>query len=378
LAMPKKAHFRNVNRVKWRDEVYYYHRPSGIRLVGDYGSPEFARSWAEAETKPRGARHISTGDPRSYSGLVDAFQNSAEWEALKPQTRADYSKLARWMHNQGAGNKPASGLTQDRCEKLLDKAVRELGWRRGLYVLQFNRRLYNWVLERAARKKQWGDTNPWIDLKNPQRPKDAPKANRPWKGEELFEVLFDAPPGLRRAYVLGASGMDGSTIIARRWDEYRNGGFYFTRPKTETESWAMVPPVFRFLLEADVERTGHVVLNQNGEPFVEANTLQTRSSEYLRKLAKAGKVGPGLTLHGLRHTAGKAIADSGGTLRAVQQALAHKTTRMALFYSEQADKKRALLDAASAFDEYLGLQSSGFRVSKGQGSDDENHNADNG
>jgi hypothetical protein len=51
---------------------------------------------------------------------------------------------------------------------------------------------------------------------------------------------------------------------------------------------------------------------------------------------------------------------------------------MALFYSEQADKKRALLDAASAFDEYLGLQSSGFRVSKGQGSDDENHNADNG
>lgn len=367
--MPKKAHFRNVNKVRWRDTVHYYHRPTGIKLPSDYGSPEFAKAWAEAETKPRAARHVSTADPRSYAGLVEAFQRSDDWNSLAAQTRYDYTRLAKWMLNQGAGNRAAADLSQDRCEKILDRAVRELGWRRGLYVLQFNRRLYNWVLERAARKKQWGSVNPWIDLKNPQRPKGARKANRPWKPEEIFEVLFDAPPGLRRAYVLGASGMDGSTIIARRWEEYRDGGFYFTRPKTDVESWAMVPPVFRFLLEADADSEGFVVLDQNGEPFEEANALQTRSSKYLVALGKTGRVGPGLTLHGLRHTAGKAIADGGGTLRAVQQALSHKTTRMALYYSDQADKKRALLDAASAFDEYLGLQSPGFRVSKGPSSD---------
>lgn len=369
--MPKKAHFRNVNRVKWRDEVYFYHRPTGIRLPDSYGSPEFAAAWAKAESQRGIGRVVSTSDPRSYSGLVDAFRKSDDWRGLSEQTRKDYSKLAQWMHNQGAGNKPAADLTQDRCERILDRAVKELGWRRGHYVLQFNRRLYNWVLERAARKKQWGGVNPWIDLKNPQRPKGAPKANRPWKPEEIFEVLFDAPPGLRRAYVLGASGMDGSTIIARRWEEYRDGGFYFTRPKTDVESWAMVPPVFRYLLEADTEWEGFVVLDQNGEPFEKANALQTRSSKYLVALGETGRVGPGLTLHGLRHTAGKAIADGGGTLRAVQQALSHKTTRMALYYSDQADKKRALLDAASAFDEYLGLQSSGFRVSKVQSSDGE-------
>lgn len=361
--MPKKAHFPRVNKVRWRDELYYYHRPTGIKLPSDYGSAEFAKAWAAAEGK-RGKPDLVLSDPQSYSGLVAAFQKSDDWKRLSDHTQADYSKLAKWMHNQGAGPKPAAVLSQDRCEKLLDLAVKELGWRRGLYVLQFNRRLYNWVLERSARKKQWGDVNPWIDLKNPLRPKDAPKRNRPWLPDEIIEALFAAPTGLRRAYVLGTAGMDGGTIIQRRWSEYHNGGFDIVRGKTGATSWVMVPPVFAFLLEAEDRASEFIVTNQNGEPFKKANTLQTRSSDFLRGLAEAGTVGPGLTLHGLRHTAGKAIADGGGTLRAIQGALSHQTTRMALYYSEQADKKRALLDAAGAFDAYLGLQSTGFRDSK--------------
>lgn len=375
--MPKKAHFRNVNKVRWRDTVHYYHRPTGTKLPGDYGSPEFAKAWAEAETKPRGARHVSTADPKSYAGLVEAFQRSEDWKGLSGHTRRDYTKLARWMHNQGAGNKPAADLSQDRCEKILDRAVRELGWRRGLYVLQFNRRLYNWVLERAARKKQWGDGNPWADIRNPQRPKNAPKRNRPWKPEELFYVLFEAPPGLRRAYVLAASGMDGKTIVERRWDEYRDGGFAIVRGKSDAESWVMVPPVLRYLLEDGERPSDFIVTNQHGKPFDEENTMQTRSSQFLIGLAKAGSVGAGLTLHGLRHTLGKAVAESGGSLRAIQGALQHKSTRMALYYSEHADRKRALLEAAGALDNWFQLQSPGNRVSKGNDQKSENANADN-
>jgi integrase len=346
--MPKKAHFPRVNKVRWRDTIHYYHRPTGIKLPSDYGSAAFAKAWAEAEGR-RGRPDLVLSDPRSYAGLVTAFQKSDEWKRLSDHTRADYSKLATWMHNQGAGPKRAADLTQDRCEKLLDRAVRDLGWRRGLYVLQFNRRLYNWVLERSERKKQWGDANPWVDLKNPSRPPGAPKANRPWKPDELFEVLFEAPTGLRRAYVLGASGMDGSTIIQRRWDEYRDGGFAIERGKTGEESWIMVPPILRYLLEEEDKPSEFIVTNQHGKPFARANTLQTRSSDFLHGMASAGKVGSGLTLHGLRHTAGKVIADGGGTLRAIQGALQHKSTRMALYYSEHADKKRALLSAADSF-----------------------------
>lgn len=376
--MPKKAHFKNVNKVRWRDTVHYYHRPTGIKLPSEYGSPEFAKAWAEAETKPRGARHVSTADPRSYAGLVEAFQRSDDYQRLAEQTRKDYAKLARWMHDQGAGNRPAADLTQDRCEKILDRAVRELGWRRGKYVLQFNRRLYNWVLERASRKKLWGDANPWASIKNPQRPKSAPAANRPWTADEIYTVMFDAPTGLRRAYVLAAAGMDGSTIVKRRWDEYRDGGFWIRREKTGAESWVMVPPLFRYLLEDEDRPSEFIATNQNGLPFAEANTLQTRSSAFLRALAAEGRVGPGLKLHGLRHTIGKALADGGASLRAIQGALSHKSTRMALYYSEHADRKRALLDAAGALDSWFQLQSPGFRVSKGDDQQPENANADNG
>ena len=184
--MPKKAHFPRVNKVRWRGETYYYHRPSGIRLPDDYGSPEFARQWALAEARRTSA--ISTTDPRSYAGLTEAFKRSEEWRNLKDRTQYDYERVMRWMHNEGAGNRPAADLTQDRCEKIVDKGVRNLGWRQGLYVLQFNRRLYGWVLERAARKKQWGDVNPWADLKPPQRPRNAPRKNRPWEPDELVEV----------------------------------------------------------------------------------------------------------------------------------------------------------------------------------------------
>lgn len=363
--MPKKAHFPGVNPVRRRDGggLYYYHRASGIRLPDDYGSPAFAKAWAEAEARSHAPR-ITERDPGSYLAMVEAFKDSDDWKSLADQTRKDYQKIFDWMGAQGSDAKPAAALTQARCEKLLDLAVKELGWRRGLYVLQVNRRLYNWVLERSARKRHWGEVNPWLNLPAPQRPRNAPRKNRPWKPEELAEVLLNAPLGLRRAYVLGASGMDGGTIIKRRWDEYRNGGFELERGKTGAQAFVMVPRLLRLFLEEDERPSEFIATNVLGERFVEANTLQTRSSEFLRGLASAGSVGAGLTLHGLRHTIGKAVAESGGTLHAIQGALQHKSPRMALYYSEQADKRRALVGVGDALDSWLGSQSTEDRDSK--------------
>lgn len=364
--MGKKAHFPGVNPVRRRDGggLYYYHRATGIRLPDEYGSAAFARAWAEAEAVAN-APVIRPADPDTYLALVTAFKASDDYERLAEQTKADYTKIFDWMSAQGSDRKSAGALSQARCEKLLDLAVKELGWRRGLYVLQVNRRLYNWVLERSARTRLWGSVNPWINLPAPQRPRNAPKKHRAWLPEELAEALSSAPVGLRRAYVLGASGMDGGTAIKRLWTEYRNGGFEISREKTGAVSYVMVPRVFRPFLESDEPRPSEfIVTNVLGEPFVEANTLQTRSSEFLRGLAKAGKVGAGLTFHGLRHTIGKAVAESGGTLHAIQGALQHKSARMALYYSEGADKRRAQISVEGALDSWFGVQSSPSSGSK--------------
>jgi integrase len=374
--MPKKAHFAGVQRVKQRDAkgaviaVRNYHRATKTRLPDDYGSPAFAVAWAKAESSAA-AINRPIAPRETYAGLCKAFtaDDNPDWTKLAANTQRDYRKCMAWMSRQGADPRPAAGLEQERCEILLDKAVRELGHRQGVYVLQFNRRLYGWVLERAARQRVWGDKNPWAKIATPAKPRapaGAIKRNRVWKPEEVVEVLFAAPIGLRRAYVLGVSGLDGSTMVGLTWDDWneKEGGFAAERLKTGTEGYINVLPLFRMFLEEGERPSTSIVTNQLGQPFKTANTLQTRSSDFLAGLAKKGLVGPGLTLHGLRHTLGKAVAEVGGTLGAIQMALQHATPAMSLHYSAAADKKRALRDTTSALENWFGLSKAENAVSK--------------
>lgn len=362
--MAKTAHFTNVKKVRRSDATglphYYYHQHTGARLPDAYGSPEFAVEWAKQERAAASARPGDATDPRSYRSLCDAFMGpkSDAWAKIGDHTRRDYLKCREWMANQGADLCPADVLDQERCEKLLDRAVKDLGYRRGIYVLQFNRRLYNWVLGRASRKKTWGSVNPWAALELPDPPKrapGAPKRNRPWKPWEVIEVLWEAPLGLRRAYVLGASGLDSSTASRMRWDEYEDGAIAVVRGKTDTGARIFVPDILRMFLEDGAKPSDFIATGVPGDKFTPRG-LQKRSSEFLGEMAKAGKVGAGLTFHGLRHTMGKAIADAGGTVPAIQNALQQKTAAMALYYSNEADKTRQLENAMPGVSEWFSVE----------------------
>jgi integrase len=145
-------------------------------------------------------------------------------------------------------------------------------------------------------------------------------------------------------------------MVGLTWDDWNptEGGFPAERVKTGAEGYINVLPLFRMFLEEGERPSDAIVTNQLGQPFKTANTLQTRSSDFLAGLAKKGVVGPGLTLHGLRHTLGKAVAEVGGTLGAIQMALQHATPAMSLHYSAAADKKRALQETTSALETWFG------------------------
>lgn len=357
-----KSHFQHVKKVRRRDgpgATYYYHQLTGVRLPDTYGSAEFAAEWAKQQLAAEKPRAKAYTDPGTYWSLCEAFMadGSDAWQKIGDHTRADYRKCRDWMSRQGADAKMAAELTQERCEKLLDKAIEELGFRRGMYVLQFNRRLYNWVLGRAARQRKWGSENPWMAIEKPDPPKrTAPPVHRVWHPWELREVLAASPLGLRRAYVLGACGVDSSTATRMRWDQYADGGFDVERQKTGVVSWVNVPEFLQEHLDPDGYRPGDFVATSiPGDPFT-VRGLQKRSSEFLGAMAKAGTVGSGLTFHGLRHTLGKAVADAGGSLHAIQGALQHTTAQMALYYSAGADRKRALQATDSGVSDWFSLE----------------------
>ena len=350
--MPRTQAFQNVKRVKRHDRIDYYHLKAKVRLPGEYGSHEFIAAWLEAQKQITAV--VRKGpDQETYAGLWAAFEASPDWLTLKPRTQSDYTKVRDWMFSIGADTKPARDMQQRHAEKLLDRAVKETWPRFALYVLQVNRRLYNWVQKRDARRKLWGGTNPWATLESPQKAPRRSKANPAWHPEEIAEALSRAWLGLARAYVLGLSGFDGSTAVTLRWDDYRDGRFSADREKTDVEGYTIVPALFRVFLDAGGRSSEFIITNSDGQPYKNLNTFQTASSKFLAGLADEGIVRKGLTMHGLRHTVGKAIADSGGRLGAIQTALRHSSARMALHYSSEADKKHALESVQDALQDWF-------------------------
>jgi integrase len=81
----------------------------------------------------------------------------------------------------------------------------------------------------------------------------------------------------------------------------------------------------------------HLALGGCGNPY-SFSGFRTMLTKLLDKLEKDGKVEPGLTFHGLRHTAGKQLAEMALT-RTTARLLGHKTLVMVALYSDQAEKK---------------------------------------
>jgi len=68
------------------------------------------------------------------------------------------------------------------------------------------------------------------------------------------------------------------------------------------------------------------------------------------RLERAGKVGPSLTLYGLRHTVAVILRECGFDERTIADALGQKTIAMARHYARGADLKPKMLGVVAAFE----------------------------
>jgi integrase len=74
------------------------------------------------------------------------------------------------------------------------------------------------------------------------------------------------------------------------------------------------------------------------------------SVKAIAKLEREGKVGAGLTFHGLRHTVGTLLTEAGVNLDTVRRWLGQKTLAMAIHYSETADTSKQMRGVLKKFD----------------------------
>ena len=89
---PMPDRIKGLNRVTAKladgsEAVYWYHRASGKRLPGEYGSPEFVAALSEAQA----AKPDRTDG--TLAGLIRKFEGTAKWRKLRESTQKEYRRI---------------------------------------------------------------------------------------------------------------------------------------------------------------------------------------------------------------------------------------------------------------------------------------------
>lgn len=353
---------RNVNKVHAKGRIYFYHRKTGVRLTGEPGSPEFLRQWEAQEGMAASAEPLAG----SLGALIAAYRASPEFREKAERTRSDYQRVFDYL-------KPLDAMPLEQVDQPFVIGVRDEAFEKR------KRRFANYVLQVLSLLFVWGKprgfiaSNPAQDAPKIKRPRGMAKANRAWSDEERKIVLAAAPASLRAGIALGMfvglregdacrwprSAYDGATI---RGVAAKNGGPITLPAHPELraildEALKVAPKVAKIGPAGDETP---IMLGERSKAGYTVSGFRARFFKLIRELTAAGKVRPGLTFHGLRHTLGKLLGDAGCDTRDIA-AVFSITEAMAEHYSREASRERRAKGAL------LKLERKGKRAAKPRG-----------
>lgn len=332
---------RGVKLYKSRGKLYAYHRATGKRIKAAIGTAAFL-----AEIERLDAKKPPDAKPGTLGALIAAYRASPEFTELAPRTRTDYQHVFDYL-------KPLdSDLLIDFTPSMIldtrDAAFKAHKRRFANYVVSVLRLLFKWGTIREMLP-----INPALGVEKLRRPRNTPKANRPWDDDECAAVIATASGGVKVAIALGMwTGMrEGDAVTAPR-SAYIDGWLAWHQRKTgdlveipvDARLKAILDPMLAKRKAAEQKQEGGVaamtlVIGERGQPYTE-NGFRAMFFRLVKQLEAEGKVRPGLTFHGLRHTAGRTLAENGAEPRMIATLLGHKTLAMAAHYSDEANRKK--------------------------------------
>ena len=99
-----------------------------------------------------------------------------------------------------------------------------------------------------------------------------------------------------------------------------------------------------------------LLVNSRGQPWTE-DGFRASMWTLRKQLKAAGKIGDGLTVHGLRHTCGTLLKELGFDLDTIADMLGQEGAGMAAWYARDADVERKLTGVIEKLDEHLSNKS---------------------
>jgi integrase len=330
---------RGVKVYRSRGKLYAYHRKTGKRIKAPIGSAAFL-----AEVERLDGQVPPEPKAGTLGSLIVAYRRSPEFLELAPRTGADYQKVFDYLHPLEGD--PLVSINSAYVIEVRDAAFQAHKRRFANYVLAVLRLLLKWGAVRNLVATNQAATVPKL-----RRPRGTPQANRPWDADECQAVLDAASGGLKVGLALGMfAGMREGDVIRQPRRVYDGAWLHWMQGKTGALVELPVHPTLKAILDAmdapsEIEALT-LVANSQGRPYT-ANGFRTIFFRLIRRLEAEGKVRAGLTFHGLRHTAGRVLADRGADPRTIAALLGHKTLQMAAHYSEEHDRKKRAIAAVA-------------------------------
>lgn len=305
-----------------------------------------------AKEASAGAIHASI-KPRSMRHGWMLVEKSAEWHGYSQATRDKNSRLAsEWLASpvtEGAdlrwADAPVADLRRRHVKAILaDHAATP---HKAKHLLVMIRKIIGEALDQD-----------WIEIDPTHKISWQPDYAgwRAWTADEMRAFLARWPAGTtpHMAFCLALwLGNRRGDIAALQWSQRQTRALTIRGEKRIVPGFVLTPKKRRgktlFVPEstmltaalAAAPRTGETVLmTAYGKPF-SPKSLTGRMADWT---ASAG-LPKGCTLHGLRKTLGKALAEGGASTRQLMDVLGHDDTEHAELYSREAEQAILAVDA---------------------------------
>ncbi|HRW61543.1 MAG TPA: site-specific integrase [Defluviicoccus sp.] len=273
--------------------------------------------------------------------VIYRYRSGHRWQELKPATRASYDRVINLIANLHAT--PASRFTRPTIIQIRDEAILP---KNGVWMANMFATMMQILLGFAF---DIGEVkiNPLADRLRRVKPKveDRREANRPWTALERDVVIAEAKPYVRLVLALAmTTGLRKGDLFDVTFAQIDDGKISV---RTNKRDRLVQLPIHPLLAEALTQRpessAPEICVTKRGSRWT-ADGFDSTWHKFKLKLEEEGKVKPGLTLHGLRHTLGTLLKEMGVDDGDIADVLGQAGTSMARHYSRGADLPEAVAE----------------------------------
>lgn len=349
---------KGLKIVRAKGRRYIYHRATGERIDEEPGTPAFFQRLAllEARVAPSASKTKLRYDRGSLGELVERYRASPAYRELAPATRADYDAIFTWLEPMDALQTAA--IDSAAVMGIRDRAFKTRKRHFANYAVTVLSLLFNW----GKPYKLSPNGNPADGVPKIRRPREMARANRPWEIDEVAVVLGEAEGGVCAAIAIAAmAGLREGDTLRLTWNGYDGHAVRGGQRKTGEDFWVPAHSALKEILretrrlqvEEHAQRAARaaergrpppvastqIVVNRWGRPFTESG-FRASFFKLIGRMIKAGRVRPGLTFHGLRHTLGHFLAELELDDATIAAILGHLSITSSRHYSRSAKRRR--------------------------------------